>query len=648
MYTESNASPLGRIDIGLSFTQISESDGSLREDEPIIIELKLANSNNDAIRKLKQAEEQMDEKYTILRSFTNKKTANHLAMVFNNRAENENSLIMSSMSNIDVYHTTSGSSPEKSSTKRSGSPLAGCSKRRRIRNIGVLCVDSRDEESIEEEERKEKLMKELFDTDKMRERAKSIEFYDQLFRISQQISKGEIIDKSVEEAFVAKMKDTDLILIDPEIRDIVKEIKDNIENKEKVRNILRRFGVAEKIGKVAEGAGLAFTAFLVGKHIVNGNIEGLGYDALNLWLMPKIGEKISGKILGLGEKLDSQMLKGLAPVMGRAIGNFAAFLGLAESIKARQSATDPVDIKIADLNIATNSIFIAADVPAVVTETMSAIGMEAGIMGEFAGPVGAAVSVAVIIISQFVEASLEVEKLEEHINLTDQEKHDLYWDFFLGKKVPDYIEDDIEAEQIYRQYLSNIIGQYKDNYDKIVMSLPHILVTKESRGDAKIQLFRSYCYINTKIVDTKFDFGLSTNVTYPFHISDINSRVIPTNIESYNVVCGPHDGDVKVQVNNPLCTDCVVENGIGSGCDNLYNHNNILLSRTFEKWFLQEYPSGCYNAVVYRNKNSRGYGSIYYILAQNASINVVFQEKDVPNGNRDRRDKIENRYYFEK
>lgn len=73
--------------------------------------------DNDAIRKLKQAEEQMDEKYTILRSFTTKKTANHLAMVFNNRAENENSLIMVSMSNIDVYHTTSGSSPEKSSTK---------------------------------------------------------------------------------------------------------------------------------------------------------------------------------------------------------------------------------------------------------------------------------------------------------------------------------------------------------------------------------------------------------------------------------------------------------------------------------------------------------------------------------------------------
>ncbi|WP_419214907.1 hypothetical protein [Wolbachia endosymbiont of Rhagoletis cingulata] len=320
------------------------------------------------------------------------------------------------------------------SKRKSSSPEYPPSKKpRRERSVSMACMDSFDEEKITEEE-KEQRIKELFNADKVAEKVKNIEFYDQLFKVSQQISEGEVMDKNVEEAFVAKIKDVDLNSIDPEIRDIVKEIKDNIENKEEVKNILRRSGVAEKIGKVAEGAGLAFTAFLVGKHIANGDIEGLGYDALNLWVMPKIGEKISGKILELGTKLDSQMLRGFAPVMGRAIGNFAAFLGLAESIKARQSATDPVDIKIADLNIATNSIFIAADVPAIVTETMSAVGAEAGVIGEFTGPVGASISVAVIIIAQFVEAGLEVEKLEEHIKLTDQEKHDLYWVSFLVKK----------------------------------------------------------------------------------------------------------------------------------------------------------------------------------------------------------------------
>ncbi|MFP3023396.1 MAG: ankyrin repeat domain-containing protein, partial [Wolbachia sp.] len=632
--------------------------GNAEEYTPIGLELKASRQGKGAQALLREANDQINEEYkegVTYKTLTDGDEVKFIGVVFDKGSNNPNRLILTSRTAkegfipVEVVHSSVHMLPTvgQCSKRESSSPDYPPSKKsRRERSVNMACIDSFDEEKITEEEKKQ-LIRELFNTDKVVEKVKNIEFYDQLFKVSQKISKGEIIDKNVEEAFVAKIKDIDLDSIDPEIRDIVKEMKDNIENKEEVKNILRRSGVAERIGKVAEGAGLAFTVFLVGKHIANGDIEGLGYDALNLWVMPKIGEKISGKMLELGTKLDSQMLKGFAPAMGRAIGNFAAFLGLAESIKARQSATDPVDIKIADLNIATNSIFIAADVPAVVTETMSAIGMEAGIVGEFAGPVGAAISVAVIIIAQFVEAGLEVEKLGEHIKLTDQEKHDLYWDFFLGKKVPDYIENDMEAESIYKQYVLKLISQYKDNYDKIVMSLPYILVTKERRGDAEIQLFRAYCHTNTKIVDTKFDFGFNTNVTYPFHISDINSRVIPTNIESYSVVCGPRDSDVKVQVDNPPCTDCVV-NGIGSGCDNLYDHSNVLLNRTFEKWFLQEYPSDCYNSVIYRNTNSRGYGSMYHIPSQNANINVVFQEKDILNGDRDRRDKVENRYYFEK
>lgn len=42
---------------------------------------------------------------------------------------------------------------------------------------------------------------------------------------------------------------------------------------------------------MAEDTGLAFTVFLVGKHIASGDAEGLSYDALNLWVIPKIGEK---------------------------------------------------------------------------------------------------------------------------------------------------------------------------------------------------------------------------------------------------------------------------------------------------------------------------------------------------------------------
>ncbi|WP_353282506.1 OTU domain-containing protein [Wolbachia endosymbiont (group A) of Myopa testacea] len=482
-----------RIDMLVHGIKFVAQGGNAEEYTPIGLELKTSRQGKGAKALLREANDQINEEYkegVTYKTLTDGDEVKFIGVVFDKGSNNPNKLILTSRTAkegfipVGVVHSSVHMLPtvgqcSKGEKREPSSPEYPPSKKpRRERSVNMACKDSFDEEEITEEE-KEQRIKELFNADKVAERVKNIEFYDQLFKVSERISRGETIDQNVEEAFIAKVKNIDLSSIDPEIRDIVKEMKDNIENKEEMKNILRRSGVAEKIGKVAEGAGLAFTVFLVGKHIANGDVEGLGYDALNLWVMPKIGEKISGKMLELGTKLDSQMLKGFAPVMGRAIGNFAAFLGLAESIKARQSATDPADIKIADLNIATNSIFIAADVPAVVTETMSVAGLETGVVGEFAGPVGAAVSVAVIVISQFVEAGLEVEKLEEQMNLTDQEKHDLYWDFFLGKKVPDYIEHDMEAEEIYKQYISKILDQFKNNYDTIAISLPSILVTKE-------------------------------------------------------------------------------------------------------------------------------------------------------------------------
>ncbi len=663
-----------RIDMLVHGIKFVAQGGNAEEYTPIGLELKTSRQGKGAQALLREANDQINEEYkegVTYKTLTDGDEVKFIGVVFDKGSNNPNKLILTSRTAkegfipVEVVHSSVHMLPTvgQCSKRKSSSPEYPPSKKpRRERSVSMACIDSFDEEKITEEE-KEQRIKELFNADKVAERVKNIEFYDQLFKVSQKVSEGEIIDQNVEEAFVARIKDIDLDSIDPEIRYIVKEMKDNIENKEEVKNILRRSGVAEKIGKVAEGAGLAFTAFLVGKHIANGDIEGLGYDALNLWVMPKIGEKISGKILELGTKLDSQMLKGFAPAMGRAIGNFAAFLGLAESIKARQNAIDPVDIKIADLNIATNSIFIAADVPAVVTETMSAIGMEAGVIGEFAGPVGAAISVAVIIIAQFVEAGLEVEKLEEHIKLTDQEKHDLYWDFFFDKKVPDYIGNDLQAEEIYKQYISKILNQFKSNYDTIAISLPSILVTKEeyatsARSRDKRQ-WEGYglafgqalngvlneCRAKTRIVNDTFDFESSTNITYPFYTSSIkhNTRIIPSIVENYNVVCGPRGDDIAVEI---VSKKTLANLPDGASCSSASQYNDMKLSRIVERWLLQEHLSNCYNAVVYKNKNSREYGSVYYIPAQNANVNIVFQEKDALNDDRNRR--RENRYYFEK
>ncbi|WP_425385139.1 ankyrin repeat domain-containing protein [Wolbachia endosymbiont (group B) of Schoenobius gigantella] len=675
-----------RIDMLVHGIKFVAQGGNAEEYTPIGLELKTSRQGKGAQALLREANDQINEEYkegVTYKTLTDGDEVKFIGVVFDKGSNNPNKLILTSRTAkegfipVEVVHSSVHMLPTvgQCSKRKSSSPEYPPSKKpRRERSVSMACIDSFDEEKITEEE-KEQRIKELFNAGKVAERVKNIEFYDQLFKVSQKISKGEIIDKNVEEAFVAKIKEIDLDSIDPEIGDIVKEIKDNIENKEEVKNILRRSGVAEKIGKVAEGAGLAFTVFLVGKHIANGDIEGLGYDALNLWVMPKIGEKISGKMLELGTKLDSQMLKGFAPVMGRAIGNFAAFLGLAESIKARQSATDPADIRIADLNIATNSIFIAADVPAVVTETMSAIGMEAGIIGEFAGPVGAAISVAVIIIAQFVEAGLEVEKLGEHIKLTDQEKHDLYWDFFLGKKVPDYIGNDLQTEEIYKQYISKILNQFKNNYDTIAISLPSILVTKEeystsARSRDKRQ-WEGYglafgqalhgvsneCRAKTRIVDDTFDFESSTNITYLFYTSGIkhNSRIIPSAVGNYNVVCGPHDDNIAVQI---VSKETLASLPSGASCSSASQYSNMKLSRTVERWFLQEHMTDCYNAVSYNRNNPSGpVKMLFYMSNNNAFINVtsnytidvIFNGENIllnSYGINNQVSSVQNRYYF--
>ncbi|WP_425385309.1 ankyrin repeat domain-containing protein [Wolbachia endosymbiont (group B) of Schoenobius gigantella] len=674
-----------RIDMLVHGIKFVAQGGNAEEYTPIGLELKASRQGKGAQALLREANDQINEEYkegVTYKTLTDGDEVKFIGVVFDKGSNNPNKLILTSRTAkegfipVGVVHSSVHMLPtvgqcSKGEKREPSSPEYPPSKKpRRERSVNMACKDSFDEEEITEEE-KEQRIKELFNADKVAERVKNIEFYDQLFKVSERISRGETIDQNVEEAFIAKVKNIDLSSIDPEIRDIVKEMKDNIENKEEMKNILRRSGVAEKIGKVAEGAGLAFTVFLVGKHIANGDVEGLGYDALNLWVMPKIGEKISGKMLELGTKLDSQMLKGFAPVMGRAIGNFAAFLGLAESIKARQSATDPADIKIADLNIATNSIFIAADVPAVVTETMSVAGLETGVVGEFAGPVGAAVSVAVIVISQFVEAGLEVEKLEEQMNLTDQEKHDLYWDLFLGKKVPHYIEDNMEVKEIYKQYISKIVDKFKNDYSRIAISLPPISVKKieyatnnqlrqKKRGvvddiDNQMKHLFDACRIRTKVVDREFDFNFtaavsSSNTGYTDHYS----RIVPHSLENYNIVCGSRGDNIKEQEVSRETWHKLPSEAL---CDDSSPHKGKVLSTVKEKWSLQEYPPHCQNVVVYKNESPHKYKTdMYYIkslytdihISEEGSLNLIFwgTHVSIADSSKKGSDKVENRYYF--
>ncbi|UJQ21742.1 PD-(D/E)XK nuclease domain-containing protein [Wolbachia endosymbiont of Delia radicum] len=112
VYTESNISSKGRADLALSFMHFKD-DGSFEEGCPIVIELKYAKGIKQVKKALISAKKQLEEKYNLIKSFTSKKTAKSLAMVFNEEAKNTEKLISSSIENFKVKHTTSedGSSP---------------------------------------------------------------------------------------------------------------------------------------------------------------------------------------------------------------------------------------------------------------------------------------------------------------------------------------------------------------------------------------------------------------------------------------------------------------------------------------------------------------------------------------------------------
>lgn len=86
------------------------------------------------------------------------------------------------------------------------------------------------------------------------------------------------------------------------------------------RSVGRVSQLSERIKSSAERAGMAFTIFLVGKHLANGNVEGLGFDALNLYALPKMGEALTVKLTTAAERIDSDVLRISAPVLGRALG----------------------------------------------------------------------------------------------------------------------------------------------------------------------------------------------------------------------------------------------------------------------------------------------------------------------------------------
>ncbi|WP_349966868.1 OTU domain-containing protein [Wolbachia endosymbiont of Armadillidium arcangelii] len=412
-----------RIDMLVHGIKFVAQGGNAEEYTPIGLELKTSRQGKGAKALLKEANDQINKEYekgVTYKTLTDGDEVKFIGVVFDKGAHNANSLILTSRTNeegfisVDVIH----------SSEYVLLDVGQCSGRNR-RSIGMICVDSRDEEDITEEE-KEQCIKELFNADKVAERVKNIEFYDQLFKVSQKISEGEIIDKNVEEAFVAKIKDIDLDSIDPEIRDIVKEMK---EDKEEIKNILRSSGLKEKIERVAGDAGLTYRKFLndekseyrnfisritnnkeamnhlgrVGKisgwamhgmmyrnligDIISDNAKGV---AINLGfigggpVLSKLAEVTyaKGELLALGGRRIGKLLKAGSSFLGRATLGYMIY-DLVNQVKAYKAGN-----KDALAGIVGDGVAITTDVAEIGIEVAEVYGILEGV-SSITGPIGA-------------------------------------------------------------------------------------------------------------------------------------------------------------------------------------------------------------------------------------------------------------------
>ncbi|WP_339048846.1 hypothetical protein [Candidatus Mesenet endosymbiont of Phosphuga atrata] len=380
----------------------------------------------------------------------------------------------------------------------------GCTISKKKREAGLKCIDSQEEEEITEEE-KNKRIKEVFNINDAISRTNNIEFYGELLEFSQRASEDLSIDLDVEQRFIEKVKGINLDSLDPEIKDIIGELKEQIENKEETKNIFKRPGAVEKIKRVAEGAGLTNTVFLdkkgrfqdfintvnsnpkvmnhlgrVGRvsgwamqgmmyknlmgDLLSGNKEGvainLGFIAGNP-LLSKMAEAASARGLGLvseGKVLLGQGLRMASPFLARVPSAFVIY-DLVNQVKALKAGNQD-----ALVGVIGDSIYIGVDVAEIGIEVAEIAGLLEGV-SSVTGPIGAAIGAVIFIGTDIYMAVKTVEAEDKIIHLTGGEKFTEGLRAFLHMKMEESLEKLMKEKQANNELVKNAIKFLKDHTD---------------------------------------------------------------------------------------------------------------------------------------------------------------------------------------
>ncbi|WP_341820612.1 ankyrin repeat domain-containing protein [Wolbachia endosymbiont (group A) of Myopa testacea] len=348
---------------------------------------------------------------------------------------------------------------------------------RKKRSTKGSCIDSRDEENAEEQGKKEALIRELFDSNEIREEMGVAELYDVLLKASEQISEGGTLSQDIEKVLVARTKDVNLDLIDPEIRNIVEEIKGSINDgkidKKRTKDILSKPKISNMLVNAA--GRISFIRSIHGTlyALSQGDMLEFGLGAGEMAFSP------------LSDLIENSIVNHLSKAIGQIKGGAYIARGVGGSISNVFDIVDLI-ISLTDLFKAKKGSKELRD--AIAGVTFSSVSVLSGVVfAVFSMPIAGTIFGFTMVMGQgFYSGASMLAELREY-RLTADEELRTFWHTFALQPLPENVEYIVFRKQVVDSLIrqkSEALGNDSSSVLAHMMGLGHTTVEGDnSRPD---------------------------------------------------------------------------------------------------------------------------------------------------------------------
>ncbi|WP_438456569.1 tetratricopeptide repeat protein [Wolbachia endosymbiont of Kerria lacca] len=339
------------------------------------------------------------------------------------------------------------------------------------------------------------------------------------------------------------------------------KVKVTGESQSLVNKLIGNQKVISHLNRVGRVSGITMHGMMaknVLADFLNSNYQGV---AVNVGFIAggqgfaKVAEAASLKGLKLAEEgklLIGQSLKAASPFLARGTSAFVIY-DLVNQIKAFKNGTEE-----ALVGVVGDSIYLGVDAAEIGVEVAEAFGVLEGV-SSVTGPIGAAIGAVVFVGTDIYMAVKRVDKIDQIVHLTGNEKFVEGLRAFIGMKPEQYIEELMEKKQLYNQLVKQGLEYLKGHSD-----------------------IQSYVFPTT---DSKFKPDLDSKVLLDRKRTGIRwSRARPDDLNEGRVFCLPQGNDEPA----PNYGSYLCENAIGIFANKTGDHTLINLGegKDYVKGFL--------------------------------------------------------------